>query len=72
MSGCSHSSQHHAAPSGRQRGDDTKSGPSTTGSGADGSCAASRTIVFTASAPSAWHSCTHRIVEPSGETSPSA
>ena len=49
MSGWSHSSQQNAAPSGRQRGSDTKSGPSTTTSGVLGSWAASRTIVLVAS-----------------------
>ena len=73
MSGWSHSSHHQARPSGRQRGDDTKSGPADDDLGvrrlvrrpAARSCSPPRRLP-------AWHSCTHRIVEPSGETSPSA
>ena len=73
MSGWSHSSQHTAPPSGLHRGPATKSGPLTSTSGADGRSASRRTIVFTASPPSAGcSSCTHSNMEPSGETSPSA
>ncbi len=72
MSGWSHSSQQKASPSGRHRGLETKSGPPTTTSGVDGLVASRRTMVLTTSPSPACASWTHRIVEPSGETSPSA